>query len=116
MASKLLKKVTARVFASGPRGGNPVTVFVTKNPLSQELQTRLAQDCEWESVIVSNVTNELSFYMPSGEEVSFCAHAAMGAVYCVAKNDSSESVVFQTKSGQQTATIEDNMVLRKRGK
>ena len=107
MSSNLLKKVTARVFASGPQGGNPVTVFVSKNPLPHEVQTRLAQECEWESVMVSN---EFSFYMPSGEEVNFCAHAAMGAAYCAARNDSSDSIIFQTKSGQQAATIEDSMV------
>jgi PhzF family phenazine biosynthesis protein len=106
MASNLLKKVTARVFASDLVGGNPVIVFVSKDPLPQELQTRLAQDCEWESVVVAR--KDFLFYMPSGEQVSFCAHAAMGAAYCIAKDDSILS--FSTKSGQQTATIDDNRV------
>jgi PhzF family phenazine biosynthesis protein len=106
MASNLLKKVTARVFASSPGGGNPVTVFASKNPLPQELQTRLAQDCEWESIVVAG--KDFIFYMPSGEQVSFCAHAAMGAAYCIAEDDSVLS--FSTKSGQQKATINGNRV------
>lgn len=118
MASNvLLKKVTARVFASpGGAGGNPVTVFLSKAPLAQSIQTRLAQECDWESVVVSDAptgTPKLSFFMPSGEEVSFCAHAAMGAVHNIVRADetraaSKHSVAFETSSEQQLATVDQD--------
>ena len=105
----LITKVTARVFGyPGVKGGgNPVTVFLWKERShpSVELRTSLAQSCEWESVVAhlplplslsrreeykdgsgsdsSEGDLQLYFYMPSGEEVSFCAHAAMGAVAAV---------------------------------
>ena len=105
----LITKVTARVFGyPGVKGGgNPVTVFLWKERShpSVELRTSLAQSCEWESVVAhlplplslsrreeykdgsgsdsSEEDLQLYFYMPSGEEVSFCAHAAMGAVAAV---------------------------------
>jgi predicted PhzF superfamily epimerase YddE/YHI9 len=83
-----------------------VTIFSTDQTLSRAAQTKLARACEWESVIIHWTTNnnddrncninqrklpELSFYMPSGEQVSFCAHAAMGATRAIVlhkrKND-----------------------------
>jgi hypothetical protein len=98
---KLIEKVTARVFCQLEGGGNPVTIFKSQSPLKPSTQARLAQTCEWESVCVvssssqsqsqssqSQSTNStgtgttampsMAFYMPTGEQVSFCAHAAMG--------------------------------------
>ena len=71
----------------------------TINILSPEIQAQLARTCSWESVMVnpiltttnsSNSTTrmtpqkQLSFYMPTGHEVSFCAHAAMAGAIRVA--------------------------------
>jgi predicted PhzF superfamily epimerase YddE/YHI9 len=102
---KLIERVTARVFCHGPGGGNPVTVFSSQQALSAASQERLAKECEWESVMVSanrpEITGkmtdkdndddnnrgalpELAFYMPSGEQVSFCAHAALGGACAAA--------------------------------
>ena len=62
-----------------------MTVFASDGALSKSTQELLAKDCEWESVMVSKSSDdsstEMSFHMPSGEEVSFCAHAAMGGAY-----------------------------------
>jgi len=117
-SSLLLKKITARVFSSpGGKGGNPVTVFMSKAPLSLSLQTRLAQECDWESVVVNsqNTIPKLSFFMPSGEEVSFCSHAAMGAVHSIVRQDetraaSKHSVTFDVsaKSPPQMATVDQD--------
>lgn len=114
----LLKKVTARVFTSlGGAGGNPVTVFLSKAPLAHAIQTQLAQECEWESVVAvaaQSSTPKLSFFMPSGEEVNFCAHAAMGAVHSIVRMDetraaSKHKVSFETSTDtQQTATIDQD--------
>ncbi len=56
MASKiLLKKVTARVFTSrSGAGGNPVSVFLSKTRLSRSISAKLAQECDWESVVVTH--------------------------------------------------------------
>jgi predicted PhzF superfamily epimerase YddE/YHI9 len=112
-ASRRVLQVSARAFVSPPsssgggaaaRGGNPVTIFVPSSsiighhhdhpsssltPLTPEFRARLAQTCQWESVIIepsivydqssAEVVPKFSFYLPSGEEVSFCAHAAIGA-------------------------------------
>ena len=78
-----LEKIEARVFCLGTEGGNPVTIFSSTRPLSGTLQQDLARSCEWESVMVGTETSSsssptMAFFMPSGEEVSFCAHAAIG--------------------------------------
>ncbi|CAB9522697.1 isomerase, phenazine biosynthesis phzc phzf domain [Seminavis robusta] len=96
---KVVERVRARVFchsdsyssslSSEDGGGNPVTIFSSPETLSPKTQEKLAKECDWESVMVphfsilnnnnNNSPPPLSFYMPSGEQVSFCAHAAMGA-------------------------------------
>ena len=88
MAARQILKVSARAFVSpvagGSSGGNPVTIFSPSSPstkLTPELRSRLAQTCTWESVVVepcqdeddSSSVSQFSFFMPSGEEVSFCA-------------------------------------------
>ncbi len=98
-ATKTLERIAARVFchAGSKGGGNPVTVFSSAVPLPSHLQGTLAKSCEWESVMVSSSSSssneeeenvaELAFYMPSGEQVSFCAHAALGGALAVAKRN-----------------------------
>jgi PhzF family phenazine biosynthesis protein len=103
----LIERVTARVFCHGPGGGNPVTVFASQVPLSASTQERLAQACEWESVMISSPnkvdnTPRMSFYMPSGEEVSFCAHAALGGASAVAKE---KNFSFCTSMTDDTHTV-----------
>lgn len=77
-----LKKIDARVFCLGNKGGNPVTIFASPKQLSGSLQKELAESCDWESVMVGTDASSsfptMAFFMPSGEEVSFCAHAAIG--------------------------------------
>jgi PhzF family phenazine biosynthesis protein len=123
MASNvLLKKVTARVFTSpGGAGGNPVTVFLSKVPLAQSIQTRLAQDCQWESVVAEQAPvaglPKLSFFLPSGEEVNFCSHAAMGAVHSIVRSDETRAAAkhsvkfdtaFESEDEQQLATVDED--------
>ncbi len=65
----------------GEGGGNPVTIFHLSAPTTDE-RTKLALSCSWESIIIDdNYSSEdvvrdtlpiFHFYMPSGEEVSFC--------------------------------------------
>lgn len=85
---QLVEKVTARVFCHGPGGGNPLTVFWGRQPLSEGVQTRLATSCDWESVMVTSEEDlpTMAFWLPSGEPVSFCAHAALGGAFCVGQN------------------------------
>jgi PhzF family phenazine biosynthesis protein len=122
MASKiLLKKVTARVFTSrSGAGGNPVSVFLSKTRLSRSISAKLAQECDWESVVVThdptvaNANPTLAFFMPSGEEVSFCSHAAMGAVHSIVKADETRAaskhfVKFDTSAlKDQMATVDQD--------
>ena len=84
LARRQVSRISARVFCHMEEGGgNPVTVFSSPSPLSDNTYEKLAKQCEWESVMVEYRKDPnkplLSFYMPSGEQVSFCAHAAMGA-------------------------------------
>ena len=57
---------------------------------------------------------KLSFFMPSGEEVSFCSHAAMGAVYSIVKADETRAaskhfVNFDTSAlADQMATVDQD--------
>lgn len=82
---RAVEKITARVFCQLQGGGNPVTIFAsTDHALSQPTQERLARTCDWESVVLGP-QHRRSFYMPTGEEVSFCAHAAMGGSLVLAE-------------------------------
>lgn len=99
----------------GVRGGNPVTIFhfPSENNTKQKqsipsskLRSHLAKTCSWESVISYSSyrynegdNNRVWFYMPSGEEVSYCAHAAMAA--CSVLKD-----VEKTSKGKNRETIQ----------
>lgn len=81
-------------------GGNPVTIFYplnddksTSSALTSIERTALAKSCDWESVIIEPHTADIEmhqfrFFMPSGDEVSFCGHAAIGASAFVANKES----------------------------
>ena len=122
----VLQKLNARVFgAAAGIGGNPVTIFMG-NPLSSStLEQTLVKSCEWESVLVdtSNITPNrnnnnmpttpddamprLKFFAPSGAQLSFCAHAAMGAAYAIHQsrsNPSTSAISFQTASDSDDAS------------
>jgi PhzF family phenazine biosynthesis protein len=114
---KKLQKITARVFcrppdqhsaaaaaSGGDCGGNPVTIFASTNNSSSDSfefptkiqQQQLAKTCAWESVMVDAQRKQLSFYMPTGEEVSFCAHAAMGGALFLERERSSSAAAGST--------------------
>jgi PhzF family phenazine biosynthesis protein len=111
--SRKLQKVTARVFSATKDGGNPVTIFYSQNfVLEKNLQKSLAQKCEWESVHISSPDvgwPRLHFFLPSGEEVSFCAHAAIGAIKVASSG--SIQVTYETNySSSQKALIDGDEV------
>mmetsp|Transcript_23465 Transcript_23465/g.49773 ORF Transcript_23465/g.49773 Transcript_23465/m.49773 type:complete len:365 (+) Transcript_23465:123-1217(+) len=75
-------------------GGNPVTIFIPSDEsymLTSDERSKLASICPWESVFIEpsaelekgqasdEIQSVFRFFMPSGEEVSFCGHAAIGA-------------------------------------
>ena len=78
MATRRVVCASARAFVSSSRcegGGNPVSVFLSSAPFTSDERIKLAQTCAWESIVVENPEDEqptFHFYMPSGEEVSFC--------------------------------------------
>jgi predicted PhzF superfamily epimerase YddE/YHI9 len=110
---KIIERVSARVFCHLEHGGNPVTIFSSASPLTLSAQERLAKDCTWESVMVhrgkiDGELPQLSFYMPSGEQVSFCAHAAMGAALELSlddpDNDEISFTIAKLKAASDNAT------------
>jgi predicted PhzF superfamily epimerase YddE/YHI9 len=105
-ASKLLEKVTARVFCSqNGGGGNPLTIFSAPGPVKRASSARLARTCEWESVVVDTRNRRLSFFMPNGDPVRFCAHAAMGGAMVLGSrvNSGSGNVTFSVNPGDDLA-------------
>lgn len=129
-AGRSIVRVAARAFShpSSPGGGNPVTVFLSPFPVPQTTQADLAKSCEWESVVAQLPSAAATaqgeypsfrFYMPSGEEVSFCAHAAIGAAaVLVAEGENTDNpiavaskpttVTFVTSDGaQQSAAVQN---------
>ena len=82
--AKRVVSCAARAFASpkNKEGGNPVTIFLPSTSTTSNERIKLAQTCSWESVVIENNDTGASidgcslptfhFYMPSGEEVSFC--------------------------------------------
>lgn len=114
-----VSRIAARAFTHRGKmgGGNPVTIFLNENeePLTKSTCQYLAQSCDWESVIVSlsDISRpKFHFYMPSGEEVSYCAHAAMGASFLISKTMGGvKDVPFVTAEGaENNATVEGNNV------
>ena len=119
---KLIQRVSARVFChlEEQKGGNPVTIFSSAQALSSSAQIKLARQCEWESVMIndrpdegkeisSNSLPQLSFYMPSGEQVSFCAHAAMGAALeiCLQKDKENHVDGYDYSQDEVLFTVAD---------
>ena len=98
-----LKKVAALAFTHNNKGGNPVTVFLSAGRVAADRRCALAKSCEWESVVVSLSDDKprFFFYMPSGEEVSFCAHAAIGAIVIVA-----DEIGLKSTSGDGSCTLD----------
>ena len=119
-----LDKVTARVFCTlngGKQSGNPVTIFASSAAIPQQTQVRLAQQCTWESVMVDTSRQVLQFYMPTGEQVNFCAHAAMGGVTQLSHTMEQPLTFYsalqiltgnqQPQQRQSTATVHDGHVV-----
>lgn len=119
-----LNKVTARVFCTlngGKQSGNPVTIFASladdDSPIPPQTQVRLAQQCTWESVMVDTKRQVLQFYMPTGEQVNFCAHAAMGGVTQLPHTMEQPLTFYSAmqignkQERQSTATVHDGNVV-----
>lgn len=98
----IVEKITARVFCQKHgAGGNPVTIFsCPTTSLSEATQQRLAQTCAWESVMLNEKERKMSFFMPTGEAVSFCAHAAMGGAMQMKRQSSFSTIVEEPFSFQ----------------
>ena len=107
-----LQKIDARVFCLGNKGGNPVTIFASPKPLPGSLQKELAESCDWESVMVGTESSSsfptMAFFMPSGEEVSFCAHAAIGGA--IAMGEDSGSWDFRAAMTGETFKVDTKSV------
>ena len=112
-----VEKITARVFCLGGEGGNPVTIFASQHTLPGSVQRSLAKTCQWESVILtinddvssnntaaasSSALPSMTFFMPSGEEVSFCAHAAIGLAMGY------QQIIPRRKQKQEIININDH--------
>jgi predicted PhzF superfamily epimerase YddE/YHI9 len=122
----MIEKVTARVFCKleAGKGGNPVTIFSSSvaanddssssssssiNPIQQSsTQVRLAQSCEWESVMVDETNRTMAFYMPTGEQIQFCAHAAMGGAIQLARQTEERFTFFSTARRIDNANANNN--------
>ncbi|EJK61164.1 hypothetical protein THAOC_18394 [Thalassiosira oceanica] len=101
MSSLRVLRVSSRAFVSksskgrASAGGNPVDIFAplalggnARTALTVEERVKLSRSCDWESIVIENIgcgdhssegnMPSFHFHMPSGEEVSFCAHAAIG--------------------------------------
>jgi predicted PhzF superfamily epimerase YddE/YHI9 len=106
-----IQKVTARVFCQLPgRGGNPVSVFYGANLDSDIQREKLATSCEWESAFMSS--SKLYFHMPTGEQVSFCAHAAMGSAFVRFKRGEGDktTAIITADCGGQAGSAYDSIV------
>jgi len=84
---------SARAFTHPKKkgGGNPVDIFMAPSTITPNERINLAKSCSWESIVIDNINSDLPkfhFYMPSGEEVSFCGHAAIGACSFLANKHS----------------------------
>lgn len=106
------QKLSTRVFVRGNKhGGNPLTIFwgASDTAITPSIETSLAQSCAWESVLIHSSSSppKLKFFVPSGKELSFCLHAAMGAAYALARQKPPtpktkiREILFDASSGDQ---------------
>jgi predicted PhzF superfamily epimerase YddE/YHI9 len=106
-----IQKVTSRVFCQlTGRGGNPVSVFYGADLDNNVQREALAKTCEWESVFMSS---KLYFHMPTGEQVSFCAHAAMGGAfvrYKTGQYQDKQAAMVTADCGDQVGSIYKTIV------
>lgn len=109
-----IHRLAARVFCQLEGGGNPVTVFskLDGGDLSESSRESLAKSCEWESVMIggdksdddssSSISHRMFFYLPTGEEVSFCAHAALGGIFHLATQQLEKRLSFSVPAQKST--------------
>jgi len=105
---------SARAFTHPKKngGGNPVDIFMAPSTTTSKERINLAKSCSWESIVIDNTNSDLPkfhFYMPSGEEVSFCGHAAIGAcsflanehsiISSASEEESNNNVLLQQSTG-----------------
>jgi len=105
---------SARAFTHPKKkgGGNPVDIFMAPSTTTSKERINLAKSCSWESIVIDNTNADLPkfhFYMPSGEEVSFCGHAAIGAcsflanehsiISSASEEESNNNILLQQSSG-----------------
>lgn len=116
------QKVEGRIFAtpSSPVGGNPLTIYVVDRSVHSqiaEVHSTLAKTCLWESVIIHDINHdmpEIFFYVPSGQSIAYCAHAAMGASAYMARWKSIDRGIIQFHCGNgdsiESAMVDSNIV------
>ena len=107
--ARRVKCVSARAFTHPTKkgGGNPVDIFMPSSTITSNERIKIAKSCSWESIVIDNTNSDIPkfhFYMPSGEEVSFCGHAAIGACSFLANEhsiieESNNNVLLQQSTG-----------------
>jgi hypothetical protein len=98
--------------------------------LTSEQCSTLAKSCQWESVFVvpsnnnnhhnnndvtTTTTNDLPtiqmmFYMPTGESISFCAHAAMGGAFSYLSSSNTSSNITSSSSSYSLPKVQLNIL------
>ncbi len=75
-------------FTDKPFGGNPAGVVLDANELSDDLMRKITREMnlsETSFVLPSSKADfRLRYFTPSGDEVSFCGHSTVGALYMLA--------------------------------
>jgi PhzF family phenazine biosynthesis protein len=102
-----------RVFAAGPKGGNPAPIVVNAAGMSDADMQQVARSYGHESGFVlpppagSDCDFEFRFWVPN-HEMSMCGHATVGAVWLLDRLGglSGDHLVISTKSGRVKARID----------
>jgi predicted PhzF superfamily epimerase YddE/YHI9 len=72
----------------------------------------MGRSVAWESVFIipsadGRNVHQLRFFMPNGNEVSMCAHAAIGAAWFLGSKSSGSQIFLSTQDGLLSATATD---------
>lgn len=101
-----------RVFAAGPKGGNPAPIVVDAAGMSDAQMQQVARSYGHESGFVfpappgSDCDFEFRFWVPN-HEMSMCGHATVGAVWLLAQLGRlpGDRLTIATKSGRVEAKV-----------
>lgn len=112
-----LKIYQVRSFSEGSFLGSPAGVCLLVGEMDENFYKTAAMKInspETAFVYKHNDIFQLRWFTPNGNEVDLCGHATLGTAWILWNKEyvaSQERIIFSTRSGELSASLEDKLVL-----